>query len=163
MKIKNICCIGAGYVGGPTMSIIAQKNPKINVYVVDMNMNKIAAWNSENLNNLPVYEPGLSNVVKEARGRNLFFSTDVNKHIEQADMIFISVNTPTKTSGEGKGYAADLKYVEACAKQIAEASKSDKIIVEKSTVPVRTSEKIKEILRSNNSDVDFQILSNPEF
>ena len=163
MKIKNICCIGAGYVGGPTMSIIAQKNPKINVHVVDMNANKIAAWNSENLDNLPVYEPGLSKVVKEARGRNLFFSTDVNKHIEEADMIFISVNTPTKTSGEGKGYAADLKYVEACAKQIAEVSKSDKIIVEKSTVPVRTSEKIKEILRSNNNDVDFQILSNPEF
>jgi UDPglucose 6-dehydrogenase len=160
MKIKNICCIGAGYVGGPTMSIIAQKNPKINVYVVDMNANKIAAWNSENL---PVYEPGLSKVVNEAKGRNLFFSTDVNKHIEKADMIFISVNTPTKTSGEGKGYAADLKYVEACAKQIAEVSKSDKIIVEKSTVPVRTSEKVKEILRSNNSDVDFQILSNPEF
>ena len=103
MKIKNICCIGAGYVGGPTMSIIAQKNPKIKVHVVDMNANKIAAWNSENLENLPVYEPGLSKVVKEARGRNLFFSTDVNKHIEQADMIFISVNTPTKTSGEGKG------------------------------------------------------------
>ena len=162
MKIKNICCIGAGYVGGPTMSIIAQKNPKINVHVVDMNANKIAAWKSKNLDNLPVYEPGLSKVVKEARGRNLFFSTDVNKHIEQADMIFISVNTPTKTSGEGKGYAADLKYVEACAKQIAEVSKNDKIIVEKSTVPVRTSEKIKEILRSNNN-VDFQILSNPEF
>ncbi len=160
MKIKNICCIGAGYVGGPTMSIIAQKNPKINVYVVDMNAKKIAAWNSENL---PVYEPGLSNVVKEARGRNLFFSTDVNKHIEQAEMVFISVNTPTKISGEGKGYAADLKYVEACAKQIAEVSKSNKIIVEKSTVPVRTSEKIKQILRSRNSDVDFQILSNPEF
>ena len=163
MKIKNICCIGAGYVGGPTMSIIAQKNPEINVHVVDMNMNKIAAWNSENLKNLPVYEPGLSNVVKEARGRNLFFSTNVNKYIEQADMIFISVNTPTKTSGQGKGYAADLKYVEACAKQIAEVSKSYKIIVEKSTVPVRTSEKIKEILRSNNSHIDFQILSNPEF
>ena len=163
MKIKNICCIGAGYVGGPTMSIIAQKNPKINVHVVDMNANKIAAWKSKNLENLPVYEPGLSKVVNEARGRNLFFSTDVNKHIEQADMIFISVNTPTKISGEGKGYAADLKYVEACAKQIAEVSKSDKIIVEKSTVPVRTSEKIKEILRSNNKDVDFQILSNPEF
>ena len=163
MKIKNICCIGAGYVGGPTMSIIAQKNPKIKVHVVDMNANKIAAWNSENLDNLPVYEPGLSKVVSEARGRNLFFSTDVNKYIEKADMIFISVNTPTKTSGEGKGYAADLKYVEACAKQIAKVSKSDKIIVEKSTVPVRTSEKIKEILRSNNSDVDFQILSNPEF
>ncbi len=163
MRIKNICCIGAGYVGGPTMSIIAQKNPKINVYVVDMNANKIAAWNSKNLKNLPVFEPGLSKVVKQARNRNLFFSTDVNKYIEKADMIFISVNTPTKISGKGKGYAADLKYVEACAKQIAKVSRSNKIIVEKSTVPVRTSEKIKEILRSNNSDVDFQILSNPEF
>ncbi len=163
MKIKNICCIGAGYVGGPTMSIIAQKNPKINVYVVDMNTKKIAAWNSKNLKNLPVFEPGLSKVVKQARNRNLFFSTDVNKYIEKADMIFISVNTPTKISGKGKGYAADLKYVEACAKQIAKVSRSNKIIVEKSTVPVRTSEKIKEILRSNNSDVDFQILSNPEF
>ena len=163
MRIKNICCIGAGYVGGPTMSIIAQKNPKIKVHVVDLNRNKIAKWNSENLENLPVYEPGLSKVVKEARGRNLFFSTDINKHIEQADMIFISVNTPTKTSGKGKGYAADLKYVEACAKQIADVSKTDKIIVEKSTVPVRTSEKIKQILRLNNTDVDFQILSNPEF
>ena len=145
------------------MSIIAQKNPKIKVNVVDMNTNKIAAWNSENLKNLPVYEPGLSKVVKEARGRNLFFSTNVNKHIDEADMIFISVNTPTKTSGEGKGYAADLKYVESCAKQIAEVSKTDKIIVEKSTVPVRTSEKIKEILKINNSDVNFQILSNLEF
>ena len=163
MKIKNICCIGAGYVGGPTMSIIAQKNPHIIVNVVDMNEDKIKAWNSKNLKNLPVYEPGLSKVVKEARGRNLFFSTDVNKHIEQSDMIFISVNTPTKMFGKGKGYAADLKYVEACAKQIAEVSKTNKIIVEKSTVPVRTSEKIKEILMSNNIDVDFQILSNPEF
>ena len=163
MKINNICCIGAGYVGGPTMSIIAQKNPDIKVNVVDMNAGKISAWNSKDLDNLPVYEPGLSKVVKEARGRNLFFSTEVNKHIYNADMIFISVNTPTKTSGEGMGYAADLKFVEACAKQIAEVSKTDKIIVEKSTVPVRTSEKIKQILRSNNSDVDFQILSNPEF
>ena len=163
MKIKNICCIGAGYVGGPTMSIIAQKNPRIKVNVVDMNANKIAAWNSKDLDNLPVYEPGLSKVVDEARGRNLFFSTEVDKHIYDAEMIFISVNTPTKTSGEGMGYAADLKYVEACAKQIAQVSKTDKIIVEKSTVPVRTSEKIKQILRSNNSDVDFQILSNPEF
>ncbi len=163
MKINNICCIGAGYVGGPTMSIIAQKNPDIKVNVVDMNADKISAWNSKDLDNLPVYEPGLSKVVKEARGRNLFFSDDVNKHIYDAEMIFISVNTPTKISGEGKGYAADLKYVEACAKQIAEVSKTDKIIVEKSTVPVRTSEKIKQILRLNNSDVDFQILSNPEF
>ena len=163
MNIKNICCIGAGYVGGPTMSIIAQKNPGIKVNVVDMDANKIAAWNSNNLNNLPVYEPGLSKVVKEARGRNLFFSTDINKHIEQAEMIFISVNTPTKISGKGKGYAADLKYVEACAKQIAEVSKTNKIVVEKSTVPVRTSEKIKEILMSNKNNIDFQILSNPEF
>tara|TARA_B100002052_G_scaffold299170_1_gene335915 strand:- start:19394 stop:20770 length:1377 start_codon:yes stop_codon:yes gene_type:complete len=160
MKIKNICCIGAGYVGGPTMSVIAQKNPKIKVNVVDINSDKIAAWNSKNL---PVYEPGLLKVVKETRGKNLFFSTNVNQHIYEADMIFISVNTPTKTSGEGKGYAADLRYIESCAKQIAKISKNNKIIVEKSTVPVRTSEKIKEILRSNNSSVDFQILSNPEF
>ena len=163
MKIKNICCIGAGYVGGPTMSIIAQKNPNIKVNVVDMNADKIAAWNSKNLENLPVYEPGLSKVIEEARGRNLFFSTEIDKYIDTADMIFISVNTPTKTFGEGKGYAADLRYVEACAKQIAKVSKTDKIIVEKSTVPVRTSEKIKEILRLNNSIVNFQILSNPEF
>tara|TARA_Y100000766_G_C18908218_1_gene606963 strand:+ start:1781 stop:3163 length:1383 start_codon:yes stop_codon:yes gene_type:complete len=163
MKIKNICCIGAGYVGGPTMSIIAQKNPHIKVNVVDMNPDKIAAWNSKNLDNLPVYEPGLSKVVEEARGRNLFFSVEVNKHIDEANMIFISVNTPTKVSGKGKGYAANLKYVEACARQIAEVSKTDKIIVEKSTVPVRTSEKIKEILSLNNDKVKFQILSNPEF
>ena len=133
MNIKNICCIGAGYVGGPTMSIIAQKNPNIIVNVVDVNKDKISAWNSENLENLPVYEPGLSEVVKSARGRNLFFSVDVHKHIKNADMIFISVNTPTKTTGKGKGYAADLKYVESCAKQIAKASRGNKIIVEKST------------------------------
>jgi len=145
------------------MSIIAQKNPDIKVNVVDMNADKISAWNSKDLNNLPVYEPGLSKVVNDARGRNLFFSTDVNKHINEAEMIFISVNTPTKISGKGKGYAADLKYVEACAKQIAEISKNDKIIVEKSTVPVRTSERIKEILKLNNTKVNFQILSNPEF
>ena len=163
MKIKNICCIGAGYVGGPTMSIIAQKNPNIKVNVVDMNSDKIAAWNSKNLENLPVYEPGLTKVVKATRGKNLFFSSDIEKHINDADMIFISVNTPTKSSGEGKGYAADLRYVEACAKQIAEVSKSDKIVVEKSTVPVRTSDKIKEILKLYNRSVDFQILSNPEF
>ena len=163
MKIKNICCIGAGYVGGPTMAVIAQKNPDIRVNVVDMNSKKINAWNSKNLDQLPVYEPGLSNVVKEARDRNLFFSTEINKHIDEADMIFISVNTPTKIVGEGKGYAADLKYVEACAKQIAMVSKTNKIIVEKSTVPVRTSEKIRSILMEYNNKVDFQILSNPEF
>ena len=163
MNIKNICCIGAGYVGGPTMSIIAQKNPNIIVNVVDVNKDKISAWNSENLENLPVYEPGLSEVVRTARGRNLFFSVDVLKHIKNADMIFISVNTPTKTTGKGKGYAADLKYVESCAKQIAKASRGNKIIVEKSTVPIRTSEKIKEILIKYNKDFNFQILSNPEF
>ena len=163
MKIKNICCIGAGYVGGPTMTVIAQKNPNIKVNVVDMNHDKIEAWNSNDLKNLPVYEPGLSKVVEEVRGRNLFFSTEINKQIDKADMIFISVNTPTKTTGEGKGYAADLKYIEACAKQIALISKDDKIVVEKSTVPVRTSEKIKEILNSNRKNVKFEILSNPEF
>ena len=163
MKIKNICCIGAGYVGGPTMAVIAQKNPSINVTVVDINEKRIAAWNSNNLNELPIYEPGLSDVVKEVRGKNLFFSTDINSAIINSDMIFISVNTPTKTSGEGKGFAADLKYIELCAKQIAEVSKTNKIVVEKSTVPVRTSEKIKEILKSKNNDIDFQILSNPEF
>ncbi len=163
MKIENICCIGAGYVGGPTMSIIAQKNPHIMVYVVDMNSNKIDSWNSDDFDKLPVFEPGLSKVVKEVRGKNLFFSTQIDKYIDIADMIFISVNTPTKTSGEGKGYAADLKYVEACAKRIASISKDDKIIVEKSTVPVRTSEKIKEILNSNTKNLRFEILSNPEF
>ena len=163
MKIKNICCIGAGYVGGPTMAVIAQKNPNIKVTVVDINEKRIAAWNSNNFDELPIYEPGLSDVVKETRGRNLFFSTDINSAIIDSEMIFISVNTPTKTSGEGKGYAADLKYIESCAKQIAEVSKTDKIVVEKSTVPVRTSEKIKEILNSKNKSVDFQILSNPEF
>lgn len=163
MKIKNICCIGAGYVGGPTMAVIAQKNPEITVTVVDINEKRIAAWNSNNLNELPIYEPGLSDVVKEARGRNLFFSSDINSAIIDSEMIFISVNTPTKTSGKGKGFAADLKYIESCANQIAEVSKTDKIVVEKSTVPVRTSEKIKEILNSSNKGIDFQILSNPEF
>ena len=163
MKIKNICCIGAGYVGGPTMAVIAQKNPSIKVTVVDINEKRIAAWNSNNFDELPIYEPGLSDVVKVTRGRNLFFSTEINSAITNSEMIFISVNTPTKTSGEGKGFAADLKYIELCAKQIAEVSTTDKIIVEKSTVPVRTSEKIKEILNSRNKSIDFQILSNPEF
>ena len=122
-KINNICCIGAGYVGGPTMSIIAQKNPHIDVYVVDMNEDKISAWNSKNLENLPVYEPGLSKVVEEARGRNLFFSNLVNKQIHEADMIFISVNTPTKTKGIGAGKAVDLRWIESCARKIGEYSK----------------------------------------
>lgn len=163
MKITKICCIGAGYVGGPTMAVIAQKCPDIKVTVVDLNEARIAAWNDKDTNNIPIYEPGLSEVVAEARGRNLFFSTDVDKAIDEAEMIFISVNTPTKTYGAGKGMAADLKYIELCARQIARVSKSDKIVVEKSTLPVRTAEAIKSILDNTGNGVRFQILSNPEF
>ena len=162
MKIKNICCIGAGYVGGPTMAVIAIKCPHINVTVVDSNPEKIKAWNGP-LESLPVYEPGLADVVKEARGRNLFFSEDIKGNIEKAEMIFMAVNTPTKTEGEGAGMAADLRYFEACARDIAKHSKSDKIVIEKSTLPVRTAEKIKEILEKNSTDIHFEILSNPEF
>jgi len=156
----KICCIGAGYVGGPTMAKIAQKCPDIEVTVVDMNPERIAAWKTESL---PVYEPGLLEVVKEARGRNLFFSTEVEATIEAADIIFISVNTPTKTYGIGAGKAADLKYVERCARQIARVARSDKIIVEKSTLPVRTAESIRRILDAAGSRCAFQVLSNPEF
>ena len=162
MQIKNICCIGAGYVGGPTMAVIALKCPQINVTVVDANPDKIKAWNGP-LDELPVYEPGLAEVVKEARSRNLFFSDDIPGNIEKAEMIFMAVNTPTKTEGEGAGMAADLCYVEACARDIAKYSKSDKIVIEKSTLPVRTAEKIKEILDREGSGVHFEILSNPEF
>ncbi|HLV14584.1 MAG TPA: UDP-glucose 6-dehydrogenase [Xanthomarina sp.] len=163
MKIKNICCIGAGYVGGPTMAVIAQKCPHLRITVVDINEERINAWNNEDLNKLPIFEPGLDNIVKEARGRNLFFSTDVDKAIDEAEMIFISVNTPTKTYGKGKGMAADLKYIELCARQIAKVAKQDKIIVEKSTLPVRTASAIKSILDNTGNNVAFQILSNPEF
>ena len=161
--IKNICCIGAGYVGGPTMSVIAQKNTGIRVTVVDLNESRINDWNDNDLDNLPIYEPGLAEVVKEARNRNLFFSTDIEQAIADADMIFISVNTPTKQYGAGKGMAADLKYVELCARQIAKVSTSNKIVVEKSTLPVKTAEAIKNILDSTVNGVEFQILSNPEF
>ena len=163
MKIKSICCIGAGYVGGPTMAVIAQKCPDIKVTIVDLNESRIAAWNDDNLDNLPIYEPGLADVIADARGRNLFFSTDVDKAIDEAEMIFISVNTPTKNYGVGKGMAADLKYIELCARQIARVSKQDKIVVEKSTLPVRTAEAIKNILDNTGNGVQFQILSNPEF
>ncbi|MBN8641866.1 MAG: UDP-glucose 6-dehydrogenase [Flavobacteriales bacterium] len=163
MKITNVCCIGAGYVGGPTMAVIAQKCPHIKVTVVDLNTDRIAKWNDEDVNNIPVYEPGLSDIVKESRGRNLFFSTEVDKAIDEAQLIFISVNTPTKTYGTGKGMAADLKYIELCARQIARVAKDDKIVVEKSTLPVRTAEAIKNILDHTGNGVQFQILSNPEF
>lgn len=161
--IKNICCIGAGYVGGPTMAVIAQKCPHIKVTVVDLNQDRINAWNNEDVSLLPIYEPGLDAVVKEARGRNLFFSTEVDQAIDEADLIFISVNTPTKTYGVGKGMAADLKYIELCARQIARVAKTDKIVVEKSTLPVRTAQAIKDILDNTGNGVNFQILSNPEF
>jgi len=163
MNVNSICCIGAGYVGGPTMAVIALKCPNIKVTVVDINEQRIAAWNHADLDQLPIYEPGLKEVVAEARGRNLFFSTDVEKAIEESQMIFMAVNTPTKTYGEGKGFAADLTFVEKCARQIAKVATSDKIVIEKSTLPVRTAEKIKEILSSNTKGVHFEVLSNPEF
>lgn len=162
-NITKICCIGAGYVGGPTMAMIAKKCPHIKVTVVDLNVERIAAWNDEDVNNIPVYEPGLAAVVAEARGRNLFFSTDVDTAIAEAEMVFISVNTPTKTYGAGKGQAADLKWIELCARQIARVSKDNKIIVEKSTLPVRTASAIKDILTHTGDGSQFQILSNPEF
>lgn len=162
-EIKTICCIGAGYVGGPTMTVIAHKCPEIKVTVVDINPERIARWNDSDLEQLPVYEPGLAELVEKSRGKNLFFSTDVEGAIEEADMIFISVNTPTKTYGKGKGQAADLKYIELSARTIAKASKTDKIVVEKSTLPVRTAQAIKNILDNTSSGVHFEILSNPEF
>ena len=147
---------------GQLWQLLLLKCPHINVTVVDANPEKIKAWNGP-LDKLPVYEPGLSEVVKEARGRNLFFSDDIAGNIEKSEMIFMAVNTPTKTEGEGAGMAADLSYVEACAKDIAKYSKSDKIVIEKSTLPVRTAEKIKEILEENSEGIHFEILSNPEF
>ncbi len=162
-EIKTICCIGAGYVGGPTMTVIAHKCPEIKVTVVDINPERIARWNDDDLEQLPVYEPGLAELVGQTRGKNLFFSTDVEGSIEEADMIFISVNTPTKTYGKGKGQAADLKYIELSARTIAKASKSDKIVVEKSTLPVRTAQAIKNILENTSNGIHFEILSNPEF
>lgn len=162
-KISKICCIGAGYVGGPTMSVIASKCPEIKVTVVDINAKRIAAWNDVNLDNLPIYEPGLKEIVANTRNKNLFFSTEIDEAIDEADAIFISVNTPTKTYGKGKGQAADLKYIELCARNIAKVAKEDKIVIEKSTLPVRTAKAIQNILDNTGSGVKFEILSNPEF
>ncbi|GFR44190.1 hypothetical protein Agub_g5373 [Astrephomene gubernaculifera] len=158
----KIACIGAGYVGGPTMAMVALKCPEIEVVVVDINEERIKAWNSDKL---PIYEPGLLEVVKECRGRNLFFSTDTRKHVGEADIVFVSVNTPTKTCGIGAGRAADLTYWEGAARLIASVSTSSKIVVEKSTVPVKTAEAIGKVLKRNCLDpnVQFEILSNPEF
>ncbi|CAL8135461.1 unnamed protein product [Orchesella dallaii] len=161
MVIKKICCIGAGYVGGPTCSVIAWKCPDIQVTVCDRNEERVQQWNSPKL---PIYEPGLHEVVQECRGRNLFFTTDMDPAIREADLIFISVNTPTKTFGVGKGRAADLKFVEACARKIASLSSGKKIVVEKSTVPVHAADSIMHILKANTRPgVEFQVLSNPEF
>ena len=163
MKIKKICCVGAGFVGGPTMAVIAIQCPEIKVYVVDHNKEKIKLWNHSNLDKLPVFEPGLKEIIAKTRNKNLFFSSDVEKYIIESEMIFLAVNTPTKQSGEGKGMAADLTNIEKCAKTISEVANQDKIIIEKSTLPVRTAEKLKQILNSKNNDIKFEILSNPEF
>jgi UDPglucose 6-dehydrogenase len=158
--MTKICCIGAGYVGGPTMAMIALKAPDITVTVVDMNAARIAAWNSEEL---PIYEPGLDDVVRQCRGRNLHFSTHVKDAIREADFIFVAVNTPTKTYGIGAGRAADLRYIEAVARTIAEVAEGPKIIIEKSTIPVKTAETIKDILAANGRALKHEVLSNPEF
>ncbi len=158
--MKNILCIGAGYVGGPTMAVIARHCPEYRVELVDINAERVAAWNSDTL---PIYEPGLDEVVKAARGRNLFFYDDVEAHIDDADIIFVSVNTPIKDFGQGAGRAADLQYWERTARQIARFSTSPKIVVEKSTLPVRTAEAMEAILRSSSGGVEFEVVSNPEF
>ncbi|KAI0694119.1 UDP-glucose dehydrogenase [Cytidiella melzeri] len=163
VTVKKICCIGAGYVGGPTCAVIALKCPQIQVTIVDLNEARIDAWNSPSFN-LPIYEPGLEEVVKAARGRNLFFSTDVDKAIQEADLIFVSVNTPTKKSGVGAGFGADLHYVESATRRIAAVAQTSKIVVEKSTVPCRTAESMRTILEANcKPGCHFDILSNPEF
>ena len=168
-EIKNICCIGAGYVGGPTMAVIADKCPELLVNVVDVNEERINLWNSLNLDLLPIYEPGLDKIIKKRRNKNLFFSTKLEDNISKADMIFISVNTPTKKKGVGAGKASDLKWVEACARQVAKYSRGYTIVVEKSTLPVKTAEVIKTILEASQLSPDdgekkqFDVLSNPEF
>ncbi|KAJ3400283.1 UDP-glucose 6-dehydrogenase 1 [Chytriomyces hyalinus] len=157
----KICCIGAGYVGGPTCAVIASKCADIKVTIVDINQARIDAWNSQDI---PIYEPGLEEIVFAQRGKNLFFSTDVDAAILEADLIFVSVNTPTKKTGMGAGFAADLAYIEAATRRIALVAKSHKIVIEKSTVPCRTAESMRKILDANSrSDVTFDILSNPEF
>ncbi|MCP4148481.1 MAG: UDP-glucose 6-dehydrogenase [bacterium] len=157
---KKILCIGAGYVGGPTMAVVALKCPEYKVEIVDINAERIRQWNSEEI---PIFEPGLYDIVKEVRGKNLFFSTDIERGIKEADIIFVSVNTPTKTFGEGAGMASDLQYWEKTAHKIIENSESDKIIVEKSTLPVRTAEAMERILKSNSRGIKFEVVSNPEF
>jgi UDPglucose 6-dehydrogenase len=157
---KTVLCIGAGYVGGPTMAVIADKCPDYKIIIADINKQKINEWKSDKL---PIYEPGLQEVVKRTKGRNLFFTTDINSAIKEASIIFVSVNTPTKTFGEGAGKASNLQYWELTARNIAEQAENDKIVVEKSTLPVRTAEAMSRILRSNEKGLHFDVLSNPEF
>ncbi len=157
---KRILCIGAGYVGGPTMSVIALKCPEYRVDVVDIDPGRIKQWNSDTL---PIFEPGLDEIVKKIRGKNLFFTTEIEAGIKAADIIFVSVNTPTKTYGEGAGMASDLQYWEKTALQIIEHAQNNKIIVEKSTLPVRTAEAMERILKANNRNLKFEVVSNPEF
>ena len=170
--LKNICCIGAGYVGGPTMSVIASNCPELKVDVVDINKERIEGWNSNDFSKLPVFEPGLEEIVKKCRGKNLFFSNKIEESISKADIIFISVNTPIKSKGIGAGFASDLKWIESSTRQIAKFAKGHTVVVEKSTLPVRTAETIKTILNSsaqsndiNNKKIHktFSIVSNPEF
>ena len=168
-EIKKICCIGAGYVGTPTMSIFAYYCPKTEITVVDINKNRIESWNSKDPEDFPIFEPGLENIILKCRNKNLFFTTEIEKSISEADMIFISVNTPTKKRGIGAGKASDLKWVEASARQIAEYAEGHTIVVEKSTLPVRTAETIEKILfasqkiENNKKNKTFSVLSNPEF
>ena len=166
-KIKNICCIGAGYVGGPTMAVIADRCPDIQINVVDLNEERINDWNDNDLKNLPIFEPGLDQIIKRCRNRNLYFSKNIKENIANADMVFISVNTPTKTKGIGAGQAVDLKWVESSAREISLYAKGETIVVEKSTLPVKTAETIKKILisnkKNNKSELQFNVLSNPEF
>lgn len=157
---KKILCIGAGYVGGPTMAMIADRCPDYRVTVVDINPARIAAWNSDHL---PIYEPGLEALVKKNRGRNLFFSTEIEQGIKECDIIFVSVNTPTKTFGSGAGMAADLQYWEKTARLILDNATRSKIVIEKSTLPVRTALAMERILNSRNNSIHFDVLSNPEF
>ena len=168
IKIANICCIGAGYVGGPTMAVIADRCPKIDVNVVDIDKERIKKWNDKDLKNLPVYEPGLAEIIERCRNVNLHFSNSIKEKIHDADMVFISVNTPTKKKGLGAGKASDLRWVEESARQVAKFSSGHTIVVEKSTLPVRTAEVIQSILRSSEEDnelngISFNVLSNPEF
>ena len=159
---KKVCCIGAGYVGGPTIAVFADKCPYVDFTVLDINEDKIKQWNGPT-DKLPIYEPGLQEIIEKNRGKNLFFSTDIDKAINESEIIFIAVNTPTIESGEGAGFKANLKYIEDCARQISKIAKKDKIIVEKSTVPIKTAQRLKEIFEEENNKVHFEVLSNPEF